>query len=131
MHPNLCGWVSEAIYEGRLTSDPSCARQTLLLAENAHRALAPVGLRFQAVGHEGRSQRSDEEVAEIQAIWRDLMRHQWRDRDGVIHQITADDVLVVAPWNAQVNALRRALPEAARVGTVDRRPGLDGNVSRG
>jgi len=67
-------------------------------------------------------------MAEIQAIWRDLMRHRWRDRDGVTHQITADDVLVVAPWNAQVNALRRALPEVARVGTVDKFQGQEAAV---
>jgi superfamily I DNA and/or RNA helicase len=36
--------------------------------------------------------------------------------------------LVVAPWNVQVNALRRALPAGARVGTVDRFQGQEAAV---
>ena len=95
---------------------------------DAHPALAASGLRFREVAHEGRSQRSDEEVAEVTAIWRDLMRHRWRDRYGVVRPITPDDVLVVAPWNVQVNALRRALPAGARVGTVDKFQGQEAAV---
>ena len=128
MHSGLCGWVSEAIYEGRLTAHPSCGRQALLLAGGAHPALVTHGLRFREVVHEGRSQRSDEEVAEVTAIWWDLMRHRWRDRQGAARPVTAEDVLVVAPWNVQVNALRRALPAGARVGTVDRFQGQEAAV---
>lgn len=27
MHPDVCGFILEQIYEGRLTSEPTCARQ--------------------------------------------------------------------------------------------------------
>ena len=56
------------------------------------------------------------------------MRHRWRDRRGVVRPITTEDVLVVAPWNIQVNALRRELPEGARVGTVDKFQGQEAAV---
>lgn len=128
MHPAICGWVSEAIYDGRLLAHPSCAVQALLLPEGAHPALSATGLRFRAVLHQGRSQRSDEEAAEVVAIWRDLMRHRWRDRHGGEHALTPEDVLVVSPWNVQVNALRRALPAGARVGTVDKFQGQEAPV---
>ncbi len=35
------------------------------------------------------------------------------------------DILVVAPYNAQVSLLKRTLPEGARVGTVDRFQGQE------
>lgn len=38
------------------------------------------------------------------------------------------DIIVVAPYNAQVNALREALPEGIRVGTVDKFQGQEAPV---
>ena len=40
----------------------------------------------------------------------------------------ASDIIVVAPYNAQVNALRDALPEAIRVGTVDKFQGQEAPI---
>ena len=42
--------------------------------------------------------------------------------------MTAADIIVVAPYNAQVNALRAALPVAIRVGTVDKFQGQEAPV---
>jgi predicted RecB family nuclease len=128
MHPSLCAWVSEAVYDNSLAAHPSCARQELLLEAPGHPALVPHGLRFHAVEHEGCSQRSDAEVEQVRAIWHELMRQRWRDRTGRERPITPDDVLVVAPWNVQVNALRSALPADARVGTVDKFQGQEAAV---
>ena len=52
----------------------------------------------------------------------------WIDQDGVECPLRYDDVLVVAPYNAQVGAIQRALP-AARVGTVDKFQGQEAPVS--
>ena len=41
------------------------------------------------------------------------------DREGRTRPIGKRDILVVAPFNAQVNALREALGDEVRVGTVD------------
>ena len=38
------------------------------------------------------------------------------------------DIIVVAPYNAQVNALREALPDGIRVGTVDKFQGQEAPV---
>lgn len=128
MHPALCQWVSEAIYEGRLHAEPSTALQTLLLGHDAHPALAANGLRFVPVEHTGRSQRSPEEAAVAKAIWTNLMDQRWRDRHGHEQKIGPDDVLVVAPYNVQVNAIRDMLPGGARVGTVDKFQGQEAAV---
>jgi uncharacterized protein len=129
MHPDLCAWVSEAIYDGRLKAHPSTERQTLLLGEGAHPALAPTGLRFVAVEHAGCSQSSPPEAQVIREIWPSLMGQRWRDRHGVERPIGPDDVVVVAPYNVQVNLLREVLPNGARVGTVDKFQGQEAAVS--
>jgi uncharacterized protein len=42
--------------------------------------------------------------------------------------MTLDDILVVAPYNMQVNLLKKLLPEGARVGTVDKFQGQEAQV---
>jgi uncharacterized protein len=50
------------------------------------------------------------------------------DRKGKQRVVTHDDILVVAPYNAQVNALRVALPPDIRVGTVDKFQGQEAPI---
>ena len=128
MHPSLCGWVSSAIYEGRLKAAPSTAGQALLLDRAAHPALTANGLRFITVDHTGRGQRSPEEAETVLAIWTSLMGQRWRDQHGVEQDIGCKDVLVVAPYNVQVNTIRDVLPDGARVGTVDKFQGQEAAV---
>lgn len=125
MHPDLCRFVSDAVYEGRLHAHPDCARQGLALERNAHPALKPAGLSFHAVLHAGCRQRSDEEARETRAIVDSLLGQRVTDRRGRTRPMTLDDVLVVAPYNMQVNRLRAVLPEGARVGTVDKFQGQE------
>jgi len=47
-------------------------------------------------------------------------RVPWTDREGATRPIASEDVLVVAPYNAQVPPLIEKLPDRARVGTVDK-----------
>ena len=60
MHPDLCRFISEAVYEGRLTSDPHAASRRLILHAGSDPALKPSGLTFGAAEHEGGRQKSDE-----------------------------------------------------------------------
>src|SRR5690606_35180976 len=55
---------------------------------------------------------------------------QWRDRDRHLHPLTEQEILIVAPYNAQVAALTEALPPAMRerIGTVDRFQGQEAPV---
>ena len=47
---------------------------------------------------------------------------------AAVRPLTLDDILVVAPYNAQVRCLRSALPAGARVGTVDKFQGQEAPV---
>jgi len=92
--------------------------------------LGGTGLRFAAVTHSGNQNESPEEVEKVNALVRGLLDSNatWTDREGVTEPITIDDILVVAPYNAQVLALRKSLPDEARVGTVDKFQGKEAPV---
>jgi uncharacterized protein len=124
MHPGVSRFVSEAFYEGRLESDPACARQSIAGAP----PLAGHGVRWVSVEHSGNRTVSPEEVEVVKTIFADLMGREWTDRDGRRRPLEADDVLVVAPYNAQVARLDGALPAGARVGTVDKFQGQQAPV---
>jgi predicted RecB family nuclease len=125
MHPDLCAFVSAAVYEGKLHSEAGCATQRLVLTKNAHPALKTAGLSFFPVKHEGCRQKSEEEARAAHDILTSLLAQRVIGRDGRERPMTLDDVLVVAPYNMQVNLLRSALPDGARVGTVDKFQGQE------
>jgi len=50
------------------------------------------------------------------------------DERGIVRAVGMGDVLVVAPYNAQVRRLRRRMPAGVRVGTVDKFQGQEAPV---
>ncbi|MCX9154604.1 TM0106 family RecB-like putative nuclease [Niveibacterium sp. 24ML] len=128
MHPDVCRFISDAVYDGRLEAAPHNANQTLLLNAHAHPALKPTGIRYLPVQHDGCSQRSEEEAALVRELVTNLLDQHYRDKKGNIHPMTLQDILVVAPYNMQVNLLKKTLPEGARVGTVDKFQGQEAEV---
>ena len=136
MHPALARFVSEAIYDGRLRSDAGCANRRLVLPENRdlHGALGPHGLGFAEVRSVGCTQRSEAEADEIVRLYADLLACRVAGSDGAERSMTPDDIVVVAPYNVQVNLLRTRLAPLSgnaspRVGTVDRFQGQEAEVS--
>jgi predicted RecB family nuclease len=128
MHPDLCSFVSAAVYEGKLHSEAGCATQRLVLKENAHPTLKAAGLSFFPVEHSGCRQKSNEEAEATRDILMSLLGQRVVDRNGRERAMTLDDALVVAPYNVQVNLLRSMLPDGARVGTVDKFQGQEAEV---
>jgi len=128
MHPDLCRFVSDAFYDGRLLSDPGNERQCLVLDASADPAFATTGLRFINIEHEGCSQKSEPEADRICQLYQSLLSQRWIDRNGVVQSIGGNDILVVSPYNMQVNLLRSRLPKGAQVGTVDKFQGQEAAV---
>ncbi len=129
MHPEVCGPVSDGIYEGRLQSAAFCATQRLVLNSNADPALQATGIVYLPVTHANRSQRAPEEAARIKSLFDSLLQQSWTDRDGETKLITDADILIVAPFNAQMRELRRQLGDSARIGTVDKFQGQEAAVA--
>jgi uncharacterized protein len=124
MHPDVCTFVSSTMYDHRLASIDACALQDLRSP-----GLSGTGLRLLPVEHTDNRVSSREEAAAIAAeVERLLDGGRWTDRDGAEHELTRDDILVVAPYNAQVRCLRTALGPDARIGTVDKFQGQEAPV---
>ena len=120
MHPRLCQYTSETFYDGKLTWVDGLERQEIL----GDVALCGSGLRVVGVAHEGNTNASPEEAAEVARLVRELVGREWQDKDGAWRAIGADEVLVVTPYNAQIRAIEDALAWAGcaagvTVGTVD------------
>ena len=128
MHPSIQGFISDAVYDGRLEAHPDCARQTLLLDDAAHPLLQPSGIRMVQMHHTGCSQSSQEEVLLTAELVTSLIGQRFIDRQGRAGTIGLGNILVVAPYNLQVNALKLRLPDGARVGTVDKFQGQEAEV---
>jgi uncharacterized protein len=128
MHPDVCRFISDAVYDGRLRSAPKTEQQRLELDANAHASLQKTGLRFVAVQHDGCSQRSEQEATVVATLYENLLTQRWIDCSGTVRHLTAADILVVAPYNMQVNLLKRTLGPEARVGTVDKFQGQEAAV---
>lgn len=125
MHPRLCRFVSDAFYDGRLESAECTKGQMLELNDDCDGVLAPSGLRFVPVEHHDNAQRSIEEATAVDCAYRALLGQPWINEKGERHLITTEDILVVSPYNMQVNLLKRRLPAGARVGTVDKFQGQE------
>ena len=123
MHPKICQFISEQVYEGRLTSHPDTELQKV-----SGTSLPEAGVYWMPVEHSGNSQRSDEEIIAIKTTIDKLLSGNWTDKHGETRSIKKSDVIVVAPYNAQVNALRSALPSDVRVGTVDKFQGQEAPI---
>ena len=127
LHPQITRFTSEAFYENRLESRPHLARQEL----HATKPIGGVGLRMLEADHAGADSESREEAHQVVSVVRALVDggSTWVDADGEERPLSYADVLVVAPYNAQVGAIARLLPSQARVGTVDKFQGQEAPIS--
>ncbi len=123
MHPEVCRFISDQVYDGRLDSHPDTARQGV-----TGTSFPEAGAFWVPVTHEGNAQTAPEEVAVIGNAIDDLLKSNWADKDGTTRPIRTSDIIVVAPYNAQVNALAEALPADIRVGTVDKFQGQEAPI---
>jgi uncharacterized protein len=126
LHPRLCEFTSEVFYDDRLTPEAHLVRQRL--AAGGLVEAGPLLLPLVTVGADNES---PDEADAVAALTRAVVEGgaTWTDAEGVQHAVGWDDVLVVAPYNAQVGAIARRLPAAARVGTVDRFQGQQAPIS--
>ena len=126
--PSICDFTSEVFYESKLTPRAGLERQRL--------KDLPAGLYVVDVDHDGCRNASAEEADAVASLVEGFLQADaaWVDRDGISARMTADDVLVVAAYNAQVTRVQERLGRAGgpaagvRVGTVDRFQGQEAPV---
>jgi predicted RecB family nuclease len=129
LHPDVNRFVSDAFYEGRLEPDAANSTQDL----GAGAPVGGTGVRFVGLEHAGGRNRSPEEAEWVVSAIESLVGRPWIDRKGRRRTLEVPDVLVVAPYNAQVAEIARIAQERLdvlpNVGTVDKFQGREAPVA--
>jgi predicted RecB family nuclease len=136
MEPSITAMVSGLFYDNRLKASHANAVNAISWGHPCQSALGqPMperGLVFEPVHHQGCSVSSDPEVERINLIVQALLGGTYthaKGSDVMRGALEADQILVIAPYNVQVNRLRQRLQGKARVGTVDRFQGQEAPVA--
>jgi predicted RecB family nuclease len=125
LHPKVCQYTSEFFYDAKLSSRPISESRVL----EGHKWLDGAGLWIVPVEHNGNRNSSAEEVEVVARIVAGLLKPEvkWFRSAGNPRRLEGEDILIVAPYNAQVADLSARLPKM-RVGTVDKFQGQEAPV---
>lgn len=125
LHPSICAYTSELFYEGRLHPRPGLENQSILMDG----PLGGAGLRYIPVPHAGNQSVSPQEADRVGKVVEEILNAgaRWINREGVEAPLKLEDILIIAPYNAQVFEIQDRLP-GARVGTVDKFQGQEAPI---
>lgn len=128
MHPDVCDFVSRAVYEGRLSAIEECAAQRV----EVNGPLAGTGVRAILLDHDGNTRQSTEEADRIAAEIARMLGGRYTLANGSTRALEPRDFMVVTPYNSQVRCLRSRLDTRdlsdVQVGTVDKFQGQEAAV---
>src|SRR5262249_41444022 len=126
LHPNICAYTSEIFYDGKLNSKAGLEREVI----NGPGPICGSGLRYLPVEHEGNQICSPEEAEAISRVVNGILdsKTTWVNPHGQERPVTLDDILIIAPYVAQVFEIQQRLP-GARVGTVDKFQGQEAPIA--
>jgi uncharacterized protein len=128
LHPSLCDFTSEVFYDDRLEHEGQLAGQRLSTSNAFADGVGPRMLEVPTVGADNESPVEATAVADLARSIVDG-GSTWVDAEGIARPVTWHEVLIVAPYNAQVGEIQRHLPPEARVGTVDKFQGQEAPIS--
>ena len=129
MHSAINQFISTHIYDGKLESHPDNDKRTIKVPNDYKGILnKEAGIIFSAVCHEGNTQASDEEVAEIETMVNQLLGRTFTELSDKSRPVTLDDMLFVAPYNHQVSKLKQVFGSQAKVGSVDKFQGQEAPI---
>ena len=120
LHPKLCQFVSENFYDGRLKNHDFTEKRKIIFSDNK-KILPETGIVMVDANHKDVCrQKSEEEGKLVKGFYNKLIGSTFLDENDLKKVMNEEDILVVAPYNVQVNYLKSILPKGARVGTIDK-----------
>ena len=136
MHPKITEIVSDLFYEGKLNGSKENGINQIFWGKtfksNTGKIIPNNGVHFEMVSHEGNSQESQTEIDKIKEIIDSLTNSEFQYlSDGKIKKgkITKKEIIVIAPYNKQVQKLQDCLNEKAKISTVDKFQGREAAVA--
>ena len=136
MHPKITEIVSDLFYEGKLNGSKENEVNKIFWKNTFKsyngKTIPNNGVHFEMVSHEGNSQESQIEIQKIKEIIEYLTNSEFQYlSNGKIKQgkITRKEIIVIAPYNKQVQKLQDCLNEKAKISTVDKFQGREAAVA--
>ena len=126
LHPKINSFTSENFYEDRLIVDQANINRKIEYKKNG--IIRSEGIHTILMSHEDRSQQSIEEFEIIKKIIDQLIGSEFTDFDKSKRKINVDDILIVSPYNVQVNFLKERLIKGIRCGTIDKFQGMEAPI---
>ena len=125
LNKNICDYISSSFYDFRLKSHPvTNDRSVSLNLKN----IKNEGIFYLPTDHIDCTQKSDEEAKIINDYYNKILGEDFKE-GGEIKKISHDDIMVVAPFNMQVNNLEKIMDtKDARIGTIDKFQGQESKV---
>lgn len=129
MHSAVNQFISTFIYNGKLKAHPENNLRVVKVPEAYQGSLnKEAGIIYAPVKHEGNTYASDEEVSVIKQLAHELLGRAFVEKSRKTRLIDWNDMLFVSPYNYQVNKLKQALSDQARVGSVDKFQGQEAPI---
>ena len=127
LHPKICNYISNSFYQSQLEAhQDNLNRKVLYKVDGVCKDIS--GINLLEIEHEGCLQSSEEEQLLIKDKIFDLLDKGLICQNDLIRPIKPSDIIVLAPYNSQVNGLLEILSNEIKVGTVDKFQGQEAPI---
>jgi uncharacterized protein len=127
LNPKINEFTSDNFYESRLIFDESTEKRKIDF--NKKGMVTKEGITYLPMDHKDNGQKAEEEGEVIIKLLKEIIGRDFTDINNKTRKLTIEDILVISPYNAQVNYLLSILPEGARVGTIDKFQGQEAAIN--
>lgn len=133
MAPAINDVVSELFYEGKLRANNRNSENKIIWSNasiDQDKSIYPEsGVIFIPVRHKECTLKSEEEAEKIKELTQLLLSSKYKLDTNKERPISSEDILLLAPFNAQVNYLKRKFKASMKIGTVDNFQGQEAIIS--
>jgi uncharacterized protein len=126
LDPKINNFISENFYESRLIADENNSTRKVI---SKNKLFSASGIYYIASEHSDNSQKSEEECQIIKKLYKDFIGADFIDLNQKKRKITDKDILIISPYNVQVNYLKSELNEKAQIGTIDKFQGQEAPIT--
>ena len=131
--PAINNVVSELFYQGKLKPNTKNSENKIIwdqaYIEKDKTVYPDSGVMFIPVRHQDCSLKSEEEAEKIKQLIKLLLSSKYKLATDKEKFISEEDILIIAPFNVQVNYLKRKLNKKLKIGTVDNFQGQEALIS--
>jgi predicted RecB family nuclease len=127
MHTTICKVLSEHVYDQKLLA-PEDNQHHAIINPSPGLVTRQAGILFVPCVHHGNTVRAMEEVKVISELVAELKRCSFQRAPGDIKPLELKDIMIVSPYNLQVNLLTEHIP-GCEIGTIDKFQGREAPVT--